>query len=376
MSQRLLFIVNNLDFFISHRLEIGLAAIANGWQVKILGPANAKAAGILLDKGFDVQQLDVAKEDHSLPGQWRFLQAVYRTCRQFRPDLCHMITLKTFLVAGVAARLARVPRRVGSVSGLGFFFISNEFKTRVSRFLYRPLFHFAMANQATEVIFQNDDDRTVLLGYAGVDQGQTHLIPGSGVDLARFSYQPEPSTPVVFLLIGRMLKDKGVLEFVEAARILHEQGLNARFLLVGNPDKTNPASLGQAQLEAWHEEGLVEWLGYCEDIPAIITSAHILVLPSYREGFPRVLIEAAASGRPSITTDVPGCRDAIIPDQTGLLVPVCNSQALAKAMGYLAEDKPVRVEMGMKARQLAEKKYAIESVVSTHMKIYNLGNKG
>jgi glycosyltransferase involved in cell wall biosynthesis len=281
-----------------------------------------------------------------------------------------MITLKTFLVAGVAARLAGVRNRIGSVSGLGFFFISNDFKTRLSRWLYRPFFLFAMANKSTEVIFQNDDDRKLLCDFAKIDKQKTHLIPGSGVDLTLFKYVPEPPVPVVFVLIGRMLKDKGVLEFVQAANILLKQGVQARFVLAGLPDETNPASLSIPQLESWNHEGKVEWVGYVEDVPALIASSHVIVLPSYREGFPRVLIEAAASGRPVVTADVPGCRHAILKGKTGLLVPVCDAEALARAMGQIAEDRDLRTQMGIRARQLAEEKYAIKAVVDTHLDIY------
>jgi glycosyltransferase involved in cell wall biosynthesis len=375
LSKRLLFVVNNLDFFISHRLEIGLAVLAEGWQVRVLGPVNPEARVFLTAKGFDVEPVDVAQEDHSLAGQWRFLCSVYRVCRGFRPDICHMITLKTFLVAGVASRLAGVCKRIGSVSGLGFFFISNDWKTRFSRWLYRPLFRFAMSSQATEVIFQNEDDRNLLCDFAYIDRKKTHLIPGSGVDLSRFTFLPEPPAPVVFVLIGRMLKDKGVIEFVQAAKTLLNKGIQARFVLAGMPDETNPASLSLAQLEAWNAEGTVEWMGFVKDIPELIASTHVVVLPSYREGFPRVLIEAAAAGRPSVTTDVPGCRHAILNNETGILVSVCDDEALAKAMEQLANDSDLRTRMGTRARELAEEKYAIEAVVETHLDIYQAGRE-
>ncbi|MEQ9565706.1 MAG: glycosyltransferase, partial [Pseudomonadales bacterium] len=158
MADRLLIVVNNLSFFISHRLEIGLAAKQSGYVVTVLGPENAEAAQYLKKQGLSVQEIDVAQEDHGLWGQTRFLWAVYRLCREFRPTVCHMITLKTFLVAGVASRLALVPRRIGAVSGLGYFFISAEWRIRISRAIYRPLFWFAMTGRNTEVIFQNQDD--------------------------------------------------------------------------------------------------------------------------------------------------------------------------------------------------------------------------
>ncbi|MFX4228154.1 MAG: glycosyltransferase family 4 protein [Porticoccaceae bacterium] len=371
MADRLLIVVNNLSFFISHRLEIGLAAKQSGYVVTVLGPENAEAAQYLKKQGLSVQEIDVAQEDHGLWGQTRFLWAVYRLCREFRPTVCHMITLKTFLVAGVASRLALVPRRIGAVSGLGYFFISAEWRIRISRAIYRPLFWFAMTGRNTEVIFQNQDDQLVLQNYAGIDPAQTHLIPGSGVDLQKFSPQPEPESPVTFVLIGRMLKDKGVMEFVEAARILRESGADARFVLAGLPDETNPASVSRQTLEQFTAEGTVSWIGYCDNPAELIAASHVVVLPSYREGFPRVLIEAAAAGRPAIASDVPGCRHAILDGITGILVPVRDAKSLADAMLSLMQDTQLRLAMGVSARELAEKKYSVDSVVAAHLDIYS-----
>lgn len=371
MADRLLIVVNNLSFFISHRLEIGLAAKQSGYVVTVLGPENAEAAQYLQKQGLSVQEIDVAQEDHGLWGQTRFLWAVYRLCREFRPTVCHMITLKTFLVAGVASRLALVPRRIGAVSGLGYFFISAEWRIRISRAIYRPLFWFAMTGRNTEVIFQNQDDQLVLQNYAGIDPAQTHLIPGSGVDLQKFSPQPEPESPVTFVLIGRMLKDKGVMEFVEAARILRESGADAKFVLAGLPDETNPASVSREALDQFNTEGTVSWIGYCDNPAELIAASHVVVLPSYREGFPRVLIEAAAAGRPAIASDVPGCRHAILDGITGILVPVRDAKSLADAMLSLMQDTQMRLAMGVSARELAEKKYSVDSVVAAHLDIYS-----
>jgi len=376
MAGRLLFVVNNLSFFISHRLEIGLAAKQHGYEVKVLGPKNIKAAQYLQEQGLGVQEIDVAQEDHGLWGQARFLLAVYRACRDFRPKVCHMITLKTFLVAGVASRLALVPHRVGTVSGLGYFFISSEWPIKISRALYRPLFWFAMTGRKTEVIFQNPDDEAVLQAYAGINPSQAHLIPGSGVDLQKFSQQPEPDGPVTFVLIGRMLGDKGVMEFVEAARIIKKKGVDAKFILAGLPDETNPASISRKSLEQFNAEGSVSWIGYCDNPAELIAASHVVVLPSYREGFPRVLIEAAASGRPAIASDVPGCRHAIADGKTGMLVPVRDARSLADAMLQLVQNGQMRSAMGASARELAEEKYSLDSVIAAHLDIYSTRPEG
>ncbi len=196
------------------------------------------------------------------------------------------------------------------------------------------------------------------------------MIRGSGVDLVTHIYQEEPlGTPIV-VMAARLLKDKGVLEFIEAAKILLHKGINAKFILYGDIDEHNPASLTPSELSHIKEEGIIEVNGFTNDIAKVFSKAHIAVLPSYREGLPKVLIEAAACGRPIVTTDVPGCRDAIEANKTGILVKVKNSQSLADAIEKLVENKNLRETMGKAGRELAEKEFSIEKVINTHLDIY------
>jgi len=368
MAGKLLFIVNNLSFFVSHRLPIGLAAKEHGYQVTIACPESEDITKIR-DLGVDVVAIPVSQQNHSPFAQIRFCYAVYKTCRQLKPDICHMITLKTFLVAGTAARIAGVKKRLGSVSGLGYFFMSNNRKNKILRHILRPFFHFAMGGQGSRVIFQNQDDKVLLQNYAGIIGCNTEMIEGSGVDLHQFPYSDETGETVKVVLISRMLRDKGVIEFVEAVGHIKECGLKAEFILAGMPDKTNPASLSEEQLERWNDLGHVHWIGFCDDVPKLLANSHIVVLPSYREGFPKVLIEAAASGRAVITTDVPGCRDAITVE-TGILVPVRDSKSLEGAIVDLVENKEKRQKMGRKGYELALSKFSIQKVIDKHLEIY------
>jgi glycosyltransferase involved in cell wall biosynthesis len=216
------------------------------------------------------------------------------------------------------------------------------------------------------VIVQNPDDAEAL-ARMGVDRARIRLIPGAGVDTERFSPRPEPEGVPVVMLASRLLWDKGVGEFVEAARRLKGRG---RFVLVGAPDPHNPASVTEADLRAWREEGVIEWWGAQEDMPATLNAAHIICLPSYREGMPKVLLEAMACGRPVVTTDAPGCRDCVADGDNGLLVPVRDAQALAVAIERLLDDAALRRRMGQRGRERAVAEFSQERVIAETLAVY------
>jgi glycosyltransferase involved in cell wall biosynthesis len=221
------------------------------------------------------------------------------------------------------------------------------------------------------VIFQNSEDRDTLLGFGALRPAQAVMIRGSGVDLARYVCTPEPpASPPIVVMASRLLYDKGVREFVEAARLLRGTGIDARFLLAGDPDFGNPAAVSAADLTRWRDEGVVECIGHCGDMPGLFAGAHLVVLPSYREGLPKVLVEAAACGRAVVTTDVAGCRDAVVPGETGMLVQPRNVRALVDAIAGLLANPDERQRMGAAARRLAEREFAVERIVDEHMQVY------
>lgn len=302
------------------------------------------------------------------------LQAIfslYRLMRRVRPAIVHLVTIKPVLYGGLAARLAGVPAVVAAVSGLGTVFVAQGVAARTLRRLVQVFYKMAFAHRNLKVIFQNPDDRAALLAFQATDPANTTIIRGSGVDLAAYPLTPEPAEPVVVSFAARLLKEKGVEEFVQAARLLHERGCQARFWLIGNPDPGNPSSVSEDDLERWRREGVVELLGFRADIPTLFAQSHIVALPSYYgEGLPKTLVEAAATSRAVVTTDMPGCRDAIEPGKSGVLIPIKDPTALADAVQWLIENPRRRQEMGAAGRKLAEREFAIEKIVAAHLRIY------
>lgn len=374
-TKKLLFVVNVDWFFMSHRLPIALEAARAGYDVHI--------ATVLTDKqvelaayGFTLHALKFGRSDAGLRNAWSTFWQLYRLFKGLHPDIVHLVTIKPVLLGGLAARLADVPAVVAAVSGLGYVFLARGLKARIQRWIVGALYRLALAHDNVKVIFQNEDDRAAVSGLARLPVERTVIIRGSGVDLDHYHLTPLPPPPTVVLLAARLISDKGVREFVEAARILRcsnvEGHSKARFVLVGSIDPANPSSLTQNELTAWSDEGCVELWGFRQDMRSTLAAASVVVLPSYREGLPKILIEAAACGRAVVTTDVPGCRDAIEPGVTGLLAPPRDAVSLARIIGALIENPARYRAMGIAGRQLAERVFDLRQVVSSHMHIYKL----
>jgi len=369
MSPTLLFVVNVDWFFLSHRLPIALEAMRQGYQVHIATGLTDKQ-GELQRNGLVVHPLALDRSSAGLGNAWRTMVQLWRIFRAVRPDLVHLVTIKPVLLGGLVARLAGVPAVVAAVSGLGFVFVAKGVKASARRWLVGGLYRLALGHHNLKVIFQNPDDRASLARLAHLPGRKVAMIRGSGVDLTQYGVMPTPPGMPVVVLAARLLADKGVLEFVQAARLLRQRGCNARFVLVGTVDTANPTSFTDADVTAWVHDGVVEWWGHRADMPQVLAATQLVVLPSYREGLPKILIEAAACGRAVVTTDVPGCRDAIDPGITGVLVPVRDAAALANAMETLI-DNPLRCQaMGDAGRALAEKAFDVRQVVAAHLQIY------
>lgn len=368
-ARRLLFVVNNPAFFLSHRLPLALAAMQAGMDVHVAtmdGPSVPR----IVAHGLSHHVIPLSRSGKNPVLELYSLYALWRLFRRLRPHLVHAVTIKPVLYGGIAARAARVPAFVAAISGLGFVFMRQrrhfDFLRWAATFLYR----LALGHPNSRVIFQNIDDRNTLRDAGVVSSTQAVLIRGSGVDLTQFKAVPEPHGAPVAIMVARLLVDKGVREFVAAARLAagHPSGL--RWVLVGSPDKGNPASVADEELADWRREGVVECLGEQDDIASLYARSHIAVLPSYREGLPKSLIEAAACGRPIVTTDVPGCRDAIEPNITGLLVPARDAKALCKAVLQLAGDGALRRKLGAAGRLLAEREFDVRHVAQAHLDLY------
>jgi len=370
MNSLLLIVVNDAAFFLSHRLAVAQGAKNAGYEVQIAsmpGPAVEQ----IRDLGFVHHELPLSRSGKNIFAEILSLVSIWRLLWRLKPDVLHLVTIKPVLYGGIAARLAPVKGVVAAVSGLGFVFLAKGLKATILRRIIRSLYCFALGKKNLRVIFQNPDDRDVLVGMGALEPIKVEMIRGSGVDLASYTEVPEASGTPIVCLAARLLRDKGVLEFVEAVRILRQRGVNAQFQLVGDLDLGNPASITVDELEAWRQEGFIELTGFRKDVANLFRDAHIVTLPSYREGLPRVLVEAAACGRAVVTTDVPGCRDAIEPGITGLLVPVRDSLALADAIEVLLNDSGMRQKMGHAGRMLAESEFSIDKIVKQHLDIYS-----
>ena len=368
MKPILLLVVNVDWFFLSHRLPVALAARDAGFDVHVAAALTGPAEAIER-YGFKFHSLDLDRRNMGVLSAFRLINTLFHLMRRLSPSVVHLVTIKPVLMGGLAARLAGVSSVVAAISGLGFVFTAQGVKASVRRYLVSFLYRLALARAGVRVIVQNGDDQSLMRRYAGIQDNQVVRIPGSGVDVRNWKMQPLPSGLPIVLMAARLLVDKGVQEFVYAARILHGYA-GSRFVLVGDVDPGNPTSLTSEQITQWVEEGMIEWWGYRNDMSQVLSAAYVVVLPSYREGLPKVLVEAAASGRAVITTDVPGCRDAIAAGRTGLLVPSRNGQALVAAIRALLDDPHQCAEMGTAGRFLAEEEFDVNMVIEQHLTLY------
>ncbi|MCK9513900.1 MAG: glycosyltransferase family 4 protein [Pigmentiphaga sp.] len=292
-------------------------------------------------------------------------------------DLVHSFTIKCSIYGSVAARLApTTPATINAVAGLGYVFTNNSIKARTLRPLVRKLMQKALSGPNSRLVLQNQDDVTLFLQQRLAEKESIRLIRGSGVNCEAFSpsldtaLQSNDSTTKV-LLPARLLWDKGVGEFVDAARKLKTKGCQIAFLLAGEPDPGNPAAIPTATIRAWETENLVTWLGHVDDMHTLFRKVDIVALPSYREGLPKGLIEAAACGKPLITTDVPGCREVVTNKEDGLLIPVRDSQALSEAICRLHKNPELRRQLGKKAREKALSSFDELIVIERTLDVYD-----
>lgn len=365
----LMFVVNVDWFFISHRLPIAIEAIKAGYSVHIATGLTDRREE-LETHGLVVHPLALDRKGAGLVNAFATMRQLLQLFRKVQPDLVHLVTIKPVLLGGLMARMASVPCVVAAVSGLGFVFMSTGWKSVVRRKLVGYGYRMALRHRNVRVIFQNPDDLAALSQWVHLRREDIALIRGSGVDLTRYVQHPLPSGVPVVMLAARLLADKGVGEFVQAARLLKQRGCSARFVLVGTVDPANPTSFTETHISDWSREGVVECWGHRADMQSVLPLATVVVLPSYREGLPKVLIEAAACGRAVVTTDVPGCRDAIDPGGTGWLVPPCDAHALADAISALLDDPGRCRDMGNAGRKLAEEVFDVQAVVARHLTIY------
>ena len=283
----LLYVINDLAFLISHRLPVTLAAVEAGYEVHIAAPMDIASERELAGSGVHLHRLGMHRHKTNPVAELRSFWEIYRTFRRLKPDIVHLVTIKPVLYGGIAARFARVPSVVSAISGLGYIFIGSSLRSRIVSVFAKPLYRFALGHRTQRIIFQNDSDRMAIEGL-GVDlSGKVEMIQGSGVDLEVYVPVPEPEGPVTVVVPSRLLRDKGIVEFVEAARILKRQGSPARFVLVGDAPEENPSSVARDVLDAWKAEGVVEFWGFRHDMPEVFGRSHSSCCPPIARGFRR-----------------------------------------------------------------------------------------
>ncbi len=367
---RILIVVNVDWFFLSHRLPIARAARDQGAEV-VVAAADTGRAQEIRNEGFQLLPLPLTRTGTNLIAELRALRFLVKTYRDIKPDLIHHVTIKPVIYGSIAARISGFRSVVNAISGLGYTF-SEDWRASLLRPVTRTLYRLALGYERSFVVFQNPDDRDELVRMGMVPRERTVLIRGSGVDCAKFPASPQPAGGPVVMFAGRMLWHKGVGIFVEAARLLHEANPNARFVLVGAADKDNPAGVPADQIRSWSKQGVVEWWGDSSDMPDVLARANIVVLPStHREGLPKVLLEAASSGRALVASDVPGCREIVLPNVNGLLVPPGDCVALARALQDLIKSPDLRQRFGLAGRAIVEREFSQEIIVQQTLSLYS-----
>lgn len=372
--QKVVFFANTDWYLFNFRRSLALALRAAGYEVLLLSPAGEYGPR-LRALGLRWQPLEMDRRSVNPLRETALLLRVAGLLRRERPALVHNFTIKCAVYGSLAARLARVPARVNAVDGLGYVFASDDRKARLLRPAVRTLLRSALSGRNTQLILQNPDDTAAFEQFKLIESDRVDLIPGAGVDCRRFAPRAVrrggAARPPSVLLAARLLWEKGIGEYAQAARTLRAQGRGVRFLLAGMPDPGNPAAVPEATLREWVEEGLLEWLGHVADMRELYAEVDIVALPSYyREGLPTSLTEAAACGLPIITTDMPGCREVVTDGEDGLLIPPRNADALAGAIARLLDSPGLAKRLGNAARVKALALFDEQIVIRRTFDVY------
>lgn len=367
MTQKILYVVSEDWYFLSHRLPMARAAQNAGFEVHVATRVVDGAAAIEAN-GFKLHPIQFTRGSVAIFSTLRTIFTLRRIHRKIAPTIAHHVALQAAVLGSIAS-IGRSTPIVNALTGFGFAFISDNLKARLLRPLIVFLLRFLCARNNTVALVQNPDDRAALLSL-GITDNHIAVIPGSGVDIERLQPMAEPAETTTIAFVGRLIEDKGIRALIAAFQILRSRGCALNILIAGQTDPANPTSIGDAELAMWMREPGFRWLGHVKDIASVWAQAHIAVLPSRREGLPKALLEAAACGRPMIATDVPGCREIVLPNETGLLVPVDSPVALADAINQLTSSLELRQRYGTAARRLAVEKYSAKAIGDQAVQLY------
>jgi glycosyltransferase involved in cell wall biosynthesis len=378
LPPRLLFVVNESYFFMTHRLALAEAAQAAGYDVHVAAPDDHVWAPeeFSVDKirqaGFEFHAIPLSRRGKNPIRDLKSLISLVLLFRRLRPDLLHLLTIKPVIYGGIAARLAGVKAVVSTITGLGQVFVAQGILPFVLKSLVVRLYGLATGHKKARVIVQNRGDRETIVSTGAVNSEKVRLVRGSGVSMEIFAMTSEPEGMPVVILPSRLIWEKGVAVFAAAAKYLKAEGVDARFALVGDTQPSNPRAVPKSVIEDWVTDGDLEWWGRHTDMPEVYKSATIVCLPStYGEGVPKVLIEAAASGRPIVTAENPGCQEIVEHGVNGLVVPGNDAFALAEALKLLLSDPDLRKKMGQEGRKIVAAGFSEEQVISETLSVYN-----
>jgi glycosyltransferase involved in cell wall biosynthesis len=363
---KVLYLVPDAGFFWSHRRELALAVLRSGSDVVVAAPHGPHAERIRA-AGFRFRPVALTRSLRPL-GIARSIRDVLALYREERPDLVHHVSMRAVLCGGLAARLAGVPAVVNLLTGLGWVFSSGPTPLRRA---VEEAYRLALWDPRSWTIFQNPDDHQDFLRRRLASRERSSVILGSGVNLDSFEPRPEPKGPPTVLLASRMLASKGVGDLVEAGRILRNHGFEHRIVLAGAPDAENPSSIPESTLRAWNAAGEARWVGHTDNVATLLAESHVACLPTYyREGVPKFLLEAMASARPIVTTDVPGCRELVPRESSGMLVAPRDPAELADALLSLLTDDSQRHAKGQAARALVVERFSLQRVIRETLDVY------
>lgn len=367
---RILFLITEDWYFWTHRLNIAVACKEAGWEVYI-ACRFSKYKKAIEDKGFIAVPIKLLRNNKNPLLEIASILDIIRIYREVQPDIVHQVALKAVLYGSWAAWFTGVPKVINAIAGLGHVFAADSIKMKLLRPILLLALRTAFDRKKSKAIFQNPEDMSLLMRNGVVNEDIAVFIRGAGVDVLQYQFLPETSAVPVAVFASRMLWNKGAGDVVEATRILKKEGLQFRALLVGDPDPRNPMSIPEQVLRQWNEEGMVEWAGYKDCMPSVFAEASIVLLPTtYGEGIPKVLIEAAACGRPIIATDIPGCREIVRHQVNGLLIEPNSISALADAMRLLLSNKEMRERMGKEGRRMVVEEFSNAIIVSQVMQLY------
>lgn len=366
---RLIYFVTEDWFFCSHFLDRARFAQNAGYVVAVVACEGIHREKIIKE-GFKFYPVSLNRRGVNLISELKLIIQIYIIYKTFKPDIVHQIGAKPIVYGTLVTKLVQIKKIVNAPIGLGFVFSSEMVLARLLRPFVKLAYKIFINPKNCKVIFENLEDQVKFIKWGAVNQQDAVLIPGAGVDLEVFKPTQSRRTVLTVTLVARMLQDKGVYEFIAAARILKMKGVLARFVLAGAPDPANPTSISENFLLQCQKEGWIEYLGWQDDIVQLLIQSDVVCLPSYREGLPKSLIEACASGLPIVTTDTTGCREVVIDGENGFLVPVKSVAPLATAIQKIIDDPTLRLNMGVNGRKRAELLYSTVKIAESTLQVY------